>query len=123
MLRIIALIVVSSLVLLGCSQKDSHEGHDHSNMKMEKQEKMATVMEEKLIYYTCPMDEHKHVHSREAGKCSECGMDMVAGVITSEEQMEFWGCPMEAHAHVRLDEAGTCEDCGMQLKPMRLKQL
>jgi len=123
MLRLIVIMMITSLTLFSCSKKDSHAGHDHSSMKKAENEKQVAAESEPIIYYTCPMESHKHIHAREAGNCSECGMEMVAGVITSEEQMEYWGCPMEAHAHIRLDAAGTCEDCGMQLKPMRLKQL
>ncbi len=77
-------------------------------------------VEEKIIYYTCPMEEHKHVHSDSAGTCSECGMALVAAVVTSEDKMEFYGCPMLAHSYVRSDQPGTCAECGMKLKPMRL---
>ena len=77
-------------------------------------------VEETVIYYTCPMEEHKHVHSDSAGVCSECNMALVAAVVTSEDKMDFYGCPMLEHSHVRSDQPGTCADCGMTLKPMRL---
>ncbi|MCF7809244.1 MAG: hypothetical protein K9N38_12055 [Candidatus Marinimicrobia bacterium] len=123
MLRYLAPLTISAFVIMGCAQKDEHAGHDHASMEMSKETKMTDQATEKVIYYTCPMDAHKHIHAREPGNCSECGMTMVAGVVTTEDQMEYWGCPMEAHAHVRLDSAGTCEECGMQLKPMRLKKI
>ncbi len=123
MLRYLIISLFAGLFILGCARKDEHAGHDHSSMETSKKEKMMATTAEQVIYYTCPMDEHKHIHAREAGSCSECGMEMVAGVVTDEEQMEYWGCPMEAHAHVRLDAAGTCEGCGMNLKPMRLKKI
>ena len=122
MLRYIIVFAVAATVIMACAKEDMHANHDHDNVVMSKESKMMATMDEPVIYYTCPKEEHKHIHSREAGKCSECGMEMVQGVITSEDKMEFWGCPMEAHAHVRLDEAGTCEECGMKLKPMRLKK-
>ncbi len=114
-MRKIRFILLSSLILMiaGCGNE---KGLGDKASKMN----ALTGSEEILIYYSCPMDSHSHIHSREAGSCSECGMDMVKGVITTQENMDFWGCPMEAHAHVRTDSPGTCEDCGMKLKPMRL---
>ena len=82
-------------------------------------ESIAEV-EESTIYYTCPMEEHKHIHSDSVGTCSECNMVLVAAVVTSEDKMEFYGCPMLEHSHVRSEQPGTCADCGMTLKPMRL---
>lgn len=82
--------------------------------------KMTAEVEETVIYYTCPMAEHKHVHSDSAGTCSECNMALVAGVLTLEEKKDFYGCPMLEHSHVRSNQPGTCADCGMTLKPMRL---
>ena len=122
MLNKITPIIILGLILAACGKTDDHAGHNHAMADMKKETNAKVEETERVIYYTCPMDEHKHVHAREPGNCTECGMAMVAGVITSEEKMEYWGCPMEAHAHVRLDAAGTCEDCGMQLKPMRLKK-
>jgi hypothetical protein len=31
----------------------------------------------KLLYYTCPMPEHSHVHSDKPGKCPLCGMTLI----------------------------------------------
>jgi len=73
-----------------------------------------------LSYYTCPMESHKHIHNNNPGKCSECGMELVATVITSENNMEYYGCPMPIHSHIRHSEPGNCEECGMKLLPMRL---
>ncbi len=101
-------------------------GMDKCKMKGKKcgsMGKMTNSGEEKIIYYTCPMDSHKHIRSREAGKCSECGMDMVAGVITTEDKADFYGCPMLMHSHIRSDKPGLCDragGCGMNLEPMRL---
>ena len=93
-----------------------HDGHDHAAME----KPQATEDVEKLIYYTCPMESHKHIHSAEAGSCSECNMTLVPAVITAEDKMEYYGCPMEIHSHIRHAEAGRCEECKMELKPMRL---
>ncbi|MCF7808385.1 MAG: hypothetical protein K9N38_07670 [Candidatus Marinimicrobia bacterium] len=114
-------IGLMSVILFACGgQKDSaqtvkkeqamHEGTDH-----------AMADGEQLIYYTCPMESHKHIHSREPGKCPECNMVLVEGVVTSEDKMEYWGCPMLIHSHIRHAEPGTCAECKMKLKPMRLK--
>ncbi|MBL7052260.1 MAG: hypothetical protein ISS00_00755 [Candidatus Marinimicrobia bacterium] len=94
---------------------DTHAGHNHA-----KHETTQFAKSERLIYYTCPMDSHKHIHHREMGKCEECGMSLVAGVITTEEKMDFYGCPMLMHSHIRQETAGKCDECGMALKPMRL---
>ena len=75
---------------------------------------------EEVLYYTCPMEAHKHVHSEQPGNCPECGMKMVPVVKTTEANSEFYGCPMPAHSHIRHAEPGTCEECGMKLIPMRL---
>ncbi len=106
------------LVLTACqSKKDSHAGQDHS--KTESAHKMA---EEQLVYYTCPMESHKHVHSQEPGNCPECGMKMVQAVMTDTKSAEYYGCPMPSHSHVRSENPGNCNECGMVLKPMRLKK-
>lgn len=115
------LILVSiALFLFACGQKEEakteHKHHDHEM----KESPSARMAEEKVIYYTCPMAEHKQVHSAQPGQCPDCGMELVAGVITTEEMMEYYGCPMLTHSYVRSDTAGTCADCGMELKPMRL---
>jgi hypothetical protein len=94
------------------------------NPDSEKDQQAAQAQEteagETLIYYTCPMAEHKDVHSDAPGACSKCGMALVKAVTTSVDKMEFYGCPMEAHSHVRGDAPGTCPECSMALKPMRL---
>jgi hypothetical protein len=98
-----------------CGMKGKMGGKKCGSMK-----DIANTGEEQLIYYTCPMESHKHIGEREAGKCKACGMELVPGVITTEEKMEFWGCPMPSHSEIRLDKPGRCEDCGMKLMPMRL---
>gem|GEM_PF-638641 len=97
-------------------------GGEKKNEKADPSPQQMSADSERLIYYSCPMDSHRHIHSSEAGSCSECGMELVAAVVTTEEKMEFYGCPMEAHSHVRQDSPGVCEGCGMTLEPMRLKK-
>jgi len=113
-------LLSSILIFMACGQKeqaDKERVHEDHQMAAPDTTQKA---EEQLIYYTCPMEEHKHVHSDQPGTCPECGMELVAGVVTSEENMEYYGCPMEIHSHVRSDQPGTCAECGMELKPMRL---
>ena len=114
------LFLTAFVVACGGKQEPSHSDHsDH----MHGTPMAAKVEGERLIYYSCPMEEHKHIHSMKPGECSICGMKMKAGVITTEEKMEYWGCPMEIHSHIRQDEPGTCDLCMMKLQPMRLTTL
>jgi hypothetical protein len=115
---ILHVLLLSLLVLFSCAEKDAAK--EQAEAKMEHQVVMADTMAEKLIYYTCPMPEHKEIYSTEPGTCSLCNMALVKAVVTTEDKMEFYGCPMPEHSYVRQDTSGTCADCGMQLKPMRL---
>ena len=120
-MKYLTLGILFSALLIGCgsdkkAKVDEHEGHNHM------QEAKAETDGEKLVYYTCPMESHKHIHSKEPGQCSECNMTLVAGVITSEDKAEYYGCPMEIHSHVRHDEPGNCAECNMKLMPMRLQK-
>jgi transcription initiation factor IIE alpha subunit len=118
-MRLIVISFIFSLfVLFSCAEKDAAK--EQAQVKMEHQTMMVDTTAEKLVYYTCPMPEHKEIHSTVPGKCSLCNMAMVKAVVTTEEKKEFYGCPMPEHSYVRQDTAGTCPDCGMQLKPMRL---
>lgn len=96
------------------------EGKKESAKAPAKMEMAKPSAEENLVYYTCPMESHKNVHSQEAGKCPECGMKMVKAVTASVETADFYGCPMPAHSRVRSEKAGNCAECGMTLKPMKL---
>lgn len=117
-------ILAAVVILFACGQKEEvsketpHQEHDMT--QHEAAHDSVKAVDEDLIYYTCPMEEHKHVHSGKPGTCPECGMDLVAGVVTDTTRMEYYGCPMEIHSHIRSDKSGTCEECGMKLKPMRL---
>ena len=115
--------VLMGVFVVGCGgEKETaaanHDGHNHTAME----KTVAPADGEKLIYYTCPMESHKHIHSSEPGTCSECNMTLVPGVITTEDKMEYYGCPMLIHSHVRQDSSGRCAECKMELKPMRLKK-
>jgi len=115
------IIILSLGIVFGLTacqgKKDSHEGHVQSKNEMAK-----SMVEENLVYYTCPMESHKHVHSQEPGNCPECGMKMVQAVTTSDEMANYYGCPMPTHSHVRSDKPGKCVECGMKLIPMKLKK-
>ncbi|NQV50971.1 MAG: hypothetical protein HQ507_10760 [Candidatus Marinimicrobia bacterium] len=141
MKTMIAIITLSTGLLLGCQDKTadqgkdqtimkhdkqnemSHANHDHSKMNMSSDSKMDQGQmnsTESIVYYTCPMESHKHVHSQNPGDCPECGMTLVPVVETATVEADFYGCPMPEHSHVRADAAGKCPECGMQLKPMKI---
>lgn len=101
------------LVLIACNGQNEKKS-DHQD----KLAKESTV--EKTYYYTCPMDDHKHIHSDKPGDCSECGMTLVAAVETAPDSADYYGCPMSAHSHIRHENPGKCEECNMALKPMKL---
>jgi FtsP/CotA-like multicopper oxidase with cupredoxin domain len=83
----------------------------------------GAVAEEKGPF-TCPM--HPEVRSDEPGRCSKCGMNLVAveeeGGGEEDARAEApaaggrYTCPM--HAEVRSDEPGSCPKCGMYLVPV-----
>ena len=115
------MILLVAVVVISCGgQKEAPAMKHDDHAAMEKTK--APADEEKVIYYTCPMESHKHIHSPAPGYCTECKMELVPGVITAEEKMEYYGCPMLIHSHVRQEEPGRCAECKMELKPMRLKK-
>jgi len=116
----ISALLLSGLLLACGGEEDTAAMKADEHMATQKAPAQASG--EKLIYYTCPMESHKHIHSSEPGSCSECGMPLVKAVVTAEDQAEFYGCPMEIHSHIRHAEPGRCEECNMELKPMRLEQ-
>lgn len=119
-MRLLTLIILSGvLYLFSCSEK-SDVKTDSSADKIQHSDSMTGMQENQVVYYTCPMEEHKHIHSDKPGKCPECNMNLVAAVNASGEDAEYYGCPMETHSHIRHEKAGKCEECGMNLKPMRL---
>ncbi len=104
------------LGLTGC------QGKKDSAKAPAKMEMAKPAAGENLVYYTCPMESHKHVHSQEPGNCPECGMKMVMAVTTTPENADYYGCTMPGHSHVRSEEPGNCSECGMALKPMKLEK-
>jgi FtsP/CotA-like multicopper oxidase with cupredoxin domain len=64
------------------------------------------------VAYVCPM--HADVISDEPGRCSKCGMKLMA----KEAAPITFACPM--HPDVRSPQAGRCPKCGMKLVPSQL---
>ncbi len=62
--------------------------------------------------YTCPMPVHFHILRYGAGKCSECGMNLVP--VEKTENKEVYHCPMASCGVVR-NQPGECSVCGMNL--------
>jgi len=114
------MFICAMTVLINCGGKDQVPASKQVAPAVAQETTAAAEKGERLIYYTCPMPEHKHVHSMEPGNCPECGMQLVPAVVTTPEQAEFYGCPMEIHSHVRQAGPGRCPECKMKLEPMRL---
>jgi hypothetical protein len=115
--------LVLALGLLACGGKKTAEEQTKQEIQgVATQEMSESIKGDKVMYYTCPMETHKHVHSQEAGKCPECGMELVAVVEADESNKDFYGCPMPIHSHVRSDQPGKCNECGMELMPIRLEK-
>jgi len=121
--QIIILLVVA-LGMLACGGKKTVDKQTkmEAHQNVTANEMSESIKGEKVMYYTCPMESHKHVHSQEAGKCPECGMNLVAVVVADANNNDFYGCPMPIHSHVRSDQPGKCDECGMNLKPMRMEK-
>ena len=114
MSKIVTFLSVSVFfVLIACNgQSENKSEHQDTYVK----ESTA----EKIYYYTCPMEQHKHIASNTPGDCSECGMKLVAAKETGADSAGYYGCPMPSHSHIRHEEAGKCEECNMELQPMNL---
>ena len=123
-MRLFFLLGIFSIVFLfSCGQDQKSKERSLSEQSQEEKKNNSQIHpDEKLVYYTCPMEEHKHIHSDEPSKCPECNMDMVAVVETTNESKEYYGCSMAEDSHVRHDKPGNCEECGMELKPMRMQK-
>lgn len=119
-MKYLFVVTLFSVLLISCGGEKDTAAKSKPTMAMH--ESAAQIGGEKLIYYTCPMESHKHIHSSEPGSCPECNMTLVQGVITSVDKMEYYGCPMKIHSHIRHENPGKCEECKMELKPMRLKK-
>lgn len=117
-------IVLTALAVVGlfaCAREKKAEEAEAPPAVAEAPATEVTIGE-KIMYYTCPMEAHKHVHSHEPGNCPDCGMDLVRVVQTDETDFEFYTCPMPEHSHIRHSEPGECEECGMKLVPARLEK-
>ncbi len=115
--------LVIALGLLACGGKKTAEEQTKLEVQAVSTHEISnSVIGDKVMYYTCPMEAHKHVFSQEAGKCPECGMKLMAAVDGDESNNDFYGCPMSKHSHIRSDQPGKCDECGMDLMPMRLEK-
>ena len=120
---ILTIIVATILVLVACnSEKTTMDNSKHGDKTIYVKETAESMAENAVIYYNCPMESHEHIHSQEAGKCPECGMNLVAVVEGDVNNIDFYGCPMAEHSHVRSDEPGTCAECGMALVPLKFSK-
>ncbi|MCJ7801388.1 MAG: hypothetical protein MUP82_03415 [Candidatus Marinimicrobia bacterium] len=120
---ILTIIVATILGLVACnSEKTTMDDSKQAEKAKSMEETSKKMMASAVVYYTCPMESHKHVHSMEADTCSECGMVLIQVVKGTDEDHDFYGCQMAEHSHVRSDEPGTCAECGMDLMPMRLEK-
>ena len=91
------------LILIACNGQ--------SEKKTESQQiNVKESTSEKIYYYTCPMENHKYVHSDKPGNCPECGMKLVAVVAAEQDSAGYYGCMMPEDSDVRSDEPGTCSD-------------
>jgi len=95
-------------------KEDRHEATLQHDVKEVPHEKKT---EEKTLsgIYTCPMDEHSHIVQYGPGKCSLCGMKLVAVEKTSGRTI--YVCPMPEDS-VFSTEPGKCPKCGMKLVKM-----
>jgi hypothetical protein len=120
---ILTISVATIFGLVACnSEKSTMDNSKHGNKKTHVKETSESMTENAVVYYTCPMETHKHIYSVEQGKCEVCGMDLVSVVKGTEEHKDYYGCPMAEHSHVRSDEPGTCAECGMALVPLKFSK-
>ena len=120
---ILTIIVVTILGLVACnSEKTTIDDSKQAEKTISMEETSKTMMASAVVYYTCPMESHNHIHSQEAGKCELCEMDLVSVVKGTEEHKDYYGCPMAEHSYVRSDEPGTCAECKMVLVPLKFSK-
>ncbi len=113
MLRLILLSVSMGLLILVACDKQKESKPANETQKTEQ------TLSENIYYYTCQMEEHKHIHSDKPGDCPECVMKLVAAVEATADSADYYGCSMPEHSHVRADKPGNCPECNMKLVPMR----
>ncbi len=101
------------LVLIACNGQNEKKS-DHQDELV----KQSAV--EKTYYFTCPMEDHKHIASDTPGDCPECGMRLVAANESKPDSVDYYGCPMPEHSHIRHEKPGKCEECNMDLQPIHL---
>jgi hypothetical protein len=103
---ICAVLLAATATTFAQKAKGSHQKKDKSTM---------------FVTYTCPM--HPEVKMKKAGKCTQCGMNLV---VSKKEEMKMketsgYSCPM--HSEVTSDTAGSCPKCGMNLTASKKEQM
>jgi len=92
------LIILSAIAFITTTGFAQMNQPDQTKPKTEKKEVPA-----KPAKYECPM--HADIKSDVPGKCSKCGMNLVA--------VKTFVCPM--HKDVTSNVQGKCPKCGMDL--------
>jgi len=99
---------------------DSHSDSGHSTSSSQPHDHAAQAEEPPLSgVYTCPMPEHFHVLQYGAGRCPECGMNLVPVEQTSNA--EVYVCPMRECGIAQV-LPGDCPHCGMKLTKLEREQ-
>ncbi len=117
---LLSLLFAVVLLVVGCGS-EKQEAAKTEKPALEEKKEMA-MDASKPYYYTCPMEEHKHIHADAEGKCPECNMDLVPAVAATGDAVEYYGCAMPEHSHVRMDKPGKCPECNMDLQGMKLQK-
>ena len=74
---------------------------------------------DRVLYYTCPMPEHAHIHAANPGKCPLCAMTLIP-MMGPSETPSLYHCPM--HPEITSDKPGLCPKCEMDLVPVKNPQ-
>lgn len=106
-----ALILSGTLVFAQDTTKTVKKQTGKANMELQKDS----------VSYTCPM--HADVKLAKAGKCPQCGMDLVKATgkagkdkdkeVKKSDALTSYTCTM--HNDVISDKPGKCSKCGMDL--------
>lgn len=75
-------VILSLLLVVGCSKKQSHSGHEEKTLQTASSE---TKSKEEAELYQCPM--HPTIIRDRPGQCPICGMDLVP-VAQEHEQID-----------------------------------
>ncbi len=92
-------------------------GQDTLKTEKKQTTKHLPEMQKDSVYYTCTM--HPDVRLANAGKCPECGMDLVKKTVKNEakgnksDALTSYVCPM--HPEETSEKPGKCPKCGMAM--------